>query len=805
MTSDLYGTFGSTPRVESSGVSGAGINVRADSSAFGGQVAKAEVGAGNEVSNIANHFTQMATEAKVKDDYANKYVPAATQLRSQYDSLRGQDKVAGYDGYIAGLQELNKQYTETQPGLIGRDMMANLVNQHVSGEVQGAQRELVQSQKEFADKSTFDMLNANNSLAAANYNNPELVDSVIKQNDNHILIQHVDVGHDPNDLGSASFISDAQAANKAQMSTAMINTAVGYGDVSSANEIRAKYSSSIPGYQKLSIDNLLHTANIQQTSIASVKALTSGKPLPEAYGAPATRVQALVADTAKSNSVDANNALTVLRIESANGQNLGARGTLGQDKESAGKSQEEQAKALCDNLKTANARAAEVLGRQPEHWEGYAVYQQGVGGGAALLKATKDEPNTLAIDVLTPLYKNPKDALAALTGNGGNITMTASDFTDHIKQVYEDNAKRSNCNFGDSVTPGDALLAPHQTPGVTVQPASTPTQALMNFDKKTPELLAKINAIPNDEVREGVMRQYNQERKKYSDSATAYKTVLLNQATQLAADPNFTSVDQVPPELQSALLQDHPETLDYMEKRAEHNLELKSGMNTKDMREYGANFYNLFNAIHAPSDDASRVTSLKELQKYVGKSDGLTISGYDRLSKELQEKGTPDGEAEGMMKKQFFANAKQQISGKDEALGITDPKGEENYLRFMAQALPAYEQGKSDGKSATALLNPDSPDYIGKSITSFKRTTAEMLADMEIAEDKPIEDASTWRDTLHKFANATSLGLHSDQVTPDSLRQAVLSGKMTRAEGEAEALKRGYIRPTVSTTVPLAE
>lgn len=809
--SDEYGSSGSVPTVENQGVSGAGISVHATPEDFGAGIGNAIAGAGKETADIANHFMQIATEAKVNDDYANNYVPQAAQLRQKYDSLQGQDKVAGYGDYINSLKGLNEQLTNAQPGVLGQKSMSALINKHIEGETFGASRELVQSQKDFSNKSTYDMLKANNGMAAQAYDNQPLVDSVIQQNNNHILMQHIDDGHNPNDPYSADIIKQAQDANTGEMATGMIKTAINSGDSVSANALRANYANVMPGYQKTMLDNTLHAANIQQTSAQTIKAITSGAPVPPAVGAPAPQVQALVADTAKSSEVDPNHALTVLRIESADGQNLGSRGTLGQDKESAGKPLEDQAKALCDNLKAAGAQTSTALGRPAEPWEAYLTYQQGSGGGPALLKAAQENPDMKAVDVLSKFYSSPKDALSAINGNGGNVTMSAGDFVDHIKQVYTDNAKRANCNFADDTTPGNAILTPHQTPGVTVQPAVSPTQALLNFDKKAPALLSQINAIPNDEQRAGVMKAFQQERQRYTEASTAYSNVLVNQAGQMAADPKFTSMSQVPPELQSALAADHPQTLTYMETRAQYNLDHQGGASTKDMREYGNGFYNLFNSVHSSGDD--KITSLTQLQKHVGPNGDLTIAGYDRLSKELQGKNTPDGESEGLMKKQFFANAKQQISGKDETLGIADPKGEENYLKFMAHALPAYDAGRGQGKSAAQLLDPDSSDYIGKSIQSFKRPLAQQLVDMENTAQAslpatPAPQHGAVAMGIHHFAQAIgAIPEDKDEYSSiEGLRQAFFSGKLTKEQAEAEAIKRGYAKPANSTPkAPLAE
>lgn len=802
---DTYGELGSVPTTENSGVSGAGISANASPAAFGANVGQTISGAGEQAEQLSNHFAQIATEAKVNDDYANKYIPAAAKLRENFDSLRGQDKIAGYDGYVSGLQDLNKQFTSMQSGSYGQKLMSSQINRHVEGEIFGAKRELVASQNEFADQSRWDIIKANNDMAAQNYDNAPLVKSYQEQNDNHILVHSIDQGVNPNDDAGKSFISDAQKSTTGQMAGGMIRQAVNKGDMVSANALRANYADSMPGYQKLTLDNTLHAENIRQGSIQTITSIKTGQPIPEAIGAPPSQVQAVVADTAKSSGIDPNHALAVLRIESSNGQNLGSRGTIGQDKESQGKPLGDQAKALCDNLKTAETQATSALGRQAQPWEGYVTYQQGAGGGPALLKAAEDNPNMSAVEVLSKFYNNPKDALSAVNANGGNSTMSASDFVDHIKQTYQDSVQKSNCDFGDYTTPGDAIMAPHQTPGVTVQPAASPIQSQLNFEKKVPAYMDQINSIPNNEVRAGVMKQFNQERTRYQDAATAYKNVLVNQAGQLAADPKFTSMEQVPPEVHAALATDHPQTLTYLENRAEYNKNHTSGNNTKDMREYGNGFYDLFKAIHTTQDDPSKINSISELQSHIGKDGDLTIAGYDRLSKELQGKSTPEGEAESIMKKQFLETAKQQISGKDDNYGIKDPKGEEMYLKFLANVLPAYDQGRSDGKSAAELLNPESSSYVGKSIGSFKRTQAQMLADMERESPSitPEEEPSTLRKLF-------SVGLKDELRpgyinTPEGLKQAVINGKMTRQEAEAEAIKRGYIRQGSKISAPLAE
>lgn len=83
---------------------------------------------------------------------------------------------------------------------------------------------------------------------------------------------------------------------------------------------------------------------------------------------------------------------------------------------------------------TAAETAGRILGRTPTDGESYVMYQQGPGGGAALLKPENaDRP---AIDVLRPLYNDVATARSAIIGNGGNLNMTAAEFARHIANYF---------------------------------------------------------------------------------------------------------------------------------------------------------------------------------------------------------------------------------------------------------------------------------------------------------------------------------------------------------------------------------
>lgn len=77
-----------------------------------------------------------------------------------------------------------------------------------------------------------------------------------------------------------------------------------------------------------------------------------------------------------------------------------------------------------------------ILGRDPVGWELYAAHQQGLGGMSALLR----NPNMAAANALNtlPYYANhPGLANLAITGNGGTLGMTSTQFLDLWRSKFE--------------------------------------------------------------------------------------------------------------------------------------------------------------------------------------------------------------------------------------------------------------------------------------------------------------------------------------------------------------------------------
>jgi hypothetical protein len=230
----------------------------------------------------------------------------------------------------------------------------------------------------------------------------------------------------------------------------------------------------------------------------------------------------------------------------------------------------------------------------------------------------------------------------------------------------------------------------------------------------------------------------------------------------------------------------------------------KAGRMDKTSNTYGPGFYSVFQRIHLPHGHKDRITDVAQLLPIVKEGGDLTLSGFEKARTEMIGRRTPEGEAEAELRKLFFANARKQISGNNDALGIKDPKGEELNLKFMTQAMVEYEAGKKAGKSPYAMLNPDSPDYIGKSIKEFKRNQADVIADL--MSDKKTTPTATTAPAQPAFDPRTLNSL-------DDLKKAHTAGFLTSMEARAIAVQRGWAKERnpaatpVSTlpTVPLSQ
>lgn len=783
------------------------LHVQASPDAFGAQVGEgmqklgqATQKVGDEAMDVATQRAQMATEAQTNDVIANQFAPQAAKLRADFYQLQGKDAVAGREAYLQNLQQLRTKFTEDATSPLQKQILGHWMAQHVSQEVDGASRYASQQQEKYEDQSHSAYVSTLSDNIVANYNSPDVVAQGRDMMNAQIMKHGLDRGQ-PMD-----YIEEQQRQAMGATAHAVISRAVTGGDIGYAQKFYDANKEVIPGHIQLEIDKTLHAEGLRQKSSNNADALLSGQPISTGGHPQVAQVQAVVARTAQDSGVDPNHALAVAKIESNYGQNVGARGDIGQTGKPAA-DLSEQAKNMTEELKRSQAIADTATGRPSQPWEQYVCYQQGAGGGPALLKAAMDQPLAKAIDVLNPLYKNQKDATSAIVNNGGNASMTAGQFLDFIKQKYNSEAARAQCDIPEgsqapAQTPipadqggaqpvveeqakpnlADAIEAPSKIEGIPVQPGSSPVQNLMNLDRILPDAYMRAQAIPNLDERQATIEQLNHRRQVYQASATAWKSQFNNQVQNLAIKPDFTSMDQVPVEIRSAF-SDDPQMMGFLQRSAEHNLDKASG-GTKEAKEYGPSFWKLFRSIHADPGAEGRITDVSQLYEHAGND--ITMAGFDKLKGEIAGKGTAEGAAEGDLRKETFKVVRGMLTGSNDAFGFKDAKGDEIYAHAMPLMYKALDDGKAKGIPMGELYDPQSKNWIGNVAKGMKRSLAQQMADMK-------QDSGGVND----MAGSATRNLRS-------IIMDVRAGKLSDDEGRREAAGLGFIRQATSPEVPMS-
>lgn len=397
------------------------------------------------------------------------------------------------------------------------------------------------------------------------------------------------------------------------------------------------------------------------------------------------------------------------------------------------------------------------LGRAPSDAELYLSHLQGAGGAAALLT----NPTANAVSALTPIYGNAATAQQAIVNNGGTADMTAGQYTDLINAKY-------------------AAAAP--TGPIPTTPAAHP-------DSPYAETKTWLDLVPiNKRIEIGNAASADTNRlialnqKQITDASNQAESQVIADATGVGTNPNVSAAQIADPNgPYKALLPDAKlRMIDFISRTA------AATAGNNDTKTYGPLFTSNLARVYLPDGDPNKLNDPSSLVTQIG--NGLTVDGFTRLKSEIDARGTPDGVAESTMKQAFLADAKSQISGENELLRMRDPKGADLYLKFLAQALPAYDAGRKAGKSPAQLLGPDSPDYIGKSISRFVRPPSVFTQDL-LNENSPDSQTAA-----------------PDLTTRDGIVNAYKGGSISYADAEAALAKGGFIAPTPSgPQVPIAQ
>jgi hypothetical protein len=454
-----------------------------------------------------------------------------------------------------------------------------------------------------------------------------------------------------------------------------------------------------------------------------------------------------------------------------------------------------QSRALSLENQDNHDALTKALGHEPTPADYYLAHQQGIGGAVAHLSQPDLPAWKNMASTLEGRSKGDGWAKQAIWGNltpqmkeqfpGGVDTVTSGDFARMWAQRFNNQPIQAN-GIGPDGNPvtkfsGAQVLTTESKASVLTQIQNDPylidhPQAMKAAIEHANKVFEAQNATYIDQER--MIKVQNEQRKVVSDDTenTYLKDIYSPQPK--ASVTSIVNDDRLSPEAKRRLI----------------NIAGDPGQ--KDSKTYGAGFEQAFADIHAPPGNPDRITDPNQLYNRLGRNADpakqLTMAGVEKLREEIERRKSPEGTAESEMKKQFLSNAKGQISGSNEGLHIKDPKGDELYLKFLAQAWPSYDKGRKDGKSPEQLLNPDSADYVGKIIPTFKRPMNQWFSDV-------IQDQPT-------VAPGAGFDVKSIKTLDDAVK-AYRGGKITKPQAEELAIQNGWAqrRAQAAPLIPMSQ
>ncbi|MDE2105890.1 MAG: hypothetical protein KGL39_52195, partial [Patescibacteria group bacterium] len=219
-----------------------------------------------------------------------------------------------------------------------------------------------------------------------------------------------------------------------------------------------------------------------------------------------------------------------------------------------------------------------------------------------------------------------------------------------------------------------------------------------------------------------------------------------------------------------------------------HDLEQKiMKENTKKTAGIGAGFYGLFQKVVN-----GQITKPSDVSTYVGEPMGITTDGSKILTDVINAAQTPQGHADLSALGNFLTWAQGQISKTDPATGTIDAKGDDNFQKYLALAVPVYFSDLKKGITRQQIFDVKSQHSISALVAQFKPTKNEATADyfkiepgagfteggQQYEAGSPTSIGVTAGAALGTQAPVAPLDVHD----PNAVAQAFLHGKINREQ-----------------------
>jgi len=708
---DVYQGYNASPSGIADTDSPAGRGPRFDAHAnpddFGAQVGGALQGAGkvgeqlgDEASDIATHYAEMASQAHADDIISNQLVPATAKISSDYYQTKGMDAQKAYQPTLDALNQAQENAIKDLPP-IQQNLVRSFSVRHISNLQDGMARHLDEQQTAYEKQGVNDFVDAQGSIAVGAGSNSNVINQAIQSAVGKSTLYATSPtggGVDPNDPQGKVILDENARQITGKITQQVVGASVARGDISFANSIYLQNKDALDGVQQVEIEKTLHAENLKNTAASNVAAINAGQPLPPSGlgGASVVQVKSAVASAAQAKNVDPNLALMTAGLESSFGR---TSDNIGQVQGVVPANKQDSANIMVDRLNDASVIANKLFNGSATPAQIYTIYQQGVGGGPALF----NNPDKKAVDVLAPFKSPTYDPVQAIAKNGGRVDMTAKQFTDFIQSKCDAMYGQVKCdtvdNNGNKIDLGKAILAPHQMGGITQQPAANPLQAYQNYDLSG--ALQQANAIQNVDERNATIEGIKAHFTQLKEVADQYKNQNSAKIQDVTANPDFYSITdpRITPDMRTFMANDKT-TMDAAISMAKINREAAG---KPDPTKYGSNYAQVQEDIIN-----HKITDYSQLNDYMKKG-MLNGDGVKQAKKDIDEEYNVKER-----KAAAYGIIKAQI------LGYADNKGSSaEKLNTVMSMLPQIELNMQNAKppiSPMEYYDPSNKNWIGNAV-----------------------------------------------------------------------------------------
>lgn len=140
-------------------------------------------------------------------------------------------------------------------------------------------------------------------------------------------------------------------------------------------------------------------------------------------------------------------------------------------------------------------------------------------------------------------------------------------------------------------------------------------------------------------------------------------------------------------------------------------------------------YWTLFNRIHAPIGDPTRITDLAPIYEAGGVKRQLSPTDLERLRKEFVDSRDEQGQKLGTTKANFLEGFKKSIDQSNPLMGRSDTIGSVKFNEFQYFVNKEVERYVKEGKDPAVLFNPapHNKDYLGLQAPRFYTSMQESM------------------------------------------------------------------------------